>query len=194
MAGRTVGEAIDVASDSDDSMEFGGYRTSSDIEEGVEAIRINRHELAPGIGGSSARNTIGSYEICLNEILEVFPDISREHVQQAYNKHMEALGSYQPQVATIAQTLIEKFLDKGAYPKERDRIKELKRKRSQGNHDAEEAARWKYADMRDDPLQYAKVVYVPQSPVLLISQMNFPISVLGWASHPKRVMHLFAIV
>ncbi len=167
MAGRTQRDAIDVDSDSDDLVPYGDYLASSDIEDGVQSIEINRNDpaprpAAPGPDRSGVRNMFDSYETCLKEILEVFPDISIDHVQQIYNKHTQILGPYQPQEVTVAQTLIEKISDKGTYPKERDRIRELKRKRSQGNTDEEEAARWKYADMRDDPLQYSRVAYVPQ--------------------------------
>jgi len=167
MAGRTRRDAInveDLDSDSDDSVAYGDYLASSDIEDGVGAIHIthNNPVSAPGPGRSGIRNMFDSYETCLKEILEVFPDISHDHVQQTYDKHIQILGPYQPQEVTIAQTLIEKILDKGAYPKERDRIRELKRKRSQGNTDKEEAARWKFAQMRDDPMQYSRVAYVLQ--------------------------------
>ncbi|KAK4693198.1 hypothetical protein P7C71_g4153, partial [Lecanoromycetidae sp. Uapishka_2] len=157
MAGQGQRVVIDLESDSDDSETYDEYIASSDIEEGVGAIRINRNDLATISEGSGTRNMVDSYESCLNEILEVFPDISHEHVQQIYEKHIQVTGPYQPPEVTVAQTLIEKILDKGTYPKERDRIRELKRKRSQGNTDAEEAARWKYSDMRDDPLQYSRV-------------------------------------
>lgn len=161
MAGRTQRDAIDVDSDSDVSMDFGDYDASSDIEDGVGAIQINRNDFVSGPGRGGTGHVLDSYETCHKEILEVFPDISHDHIQQAYDKHIKTLGSYRPQEVTIAQTLIERILDKSAYPKEKDRLKELKRKRSQGNSDAEEAARWKYADMRDDPLQYSRVAYVP---------------------------------
>lgn len=65
------------------------------------------------------------YEACLQEVLEVFPDISRDHVQQLYDAQMPVPMDGQ----TIPQHLISQILDKGKYPKEKDRLKELKRKR-----------------------------------------------------------------
>lgn len=94
------------------------------------------------------------YDACLAEVIEVFPDISREHVQSLYNKLDHQNGPY---AQTPAQILIEKILDGGKYPREKDRIKELKRKRSDRNSDEEEAARWKYADLRENALEYSKV-------------------------------------
>ena len=97
------------------------------------------------------------YEDCLAEILEVFPDISREHVQSLYNNRTHQDNPYGQ---SAAQILIDTILDAGKYPKERDRIKELKRKRSDKNSDEEEAARWKYADLRDNAMEYSKVASV----------------------------------
>ena len=115
---------------------------------------------SPVLGPASApysretRPAASPYDACLAEIIEVFPDISREHVQALYNKMDHQNGPYTPRAAQI---LIEKILDGGNYPKEKDRIKELKRKRSDRHTDEEEAARWKYADMRDNTLEYSKV-------------------------------------
>ena len=103
---------------------------------------------------SESRALVSPYEQCLTELLEVFPDISRDHVQSLYNGLDHQNGLH---VQTAAQILIDKVLDGGKYPKEKDRIKELKRKRSDKNNDEEEAARWKYADMRDNPSEYSKV-------------------------------------
>ena len=57
----------------------------------------------------------------------------------------------------VAQAVIEGILDGGRYPREKERAKELKRKRVDRNSDDEEAARWKHAGLRDDTLEYYKV-------------------------------------
>ena len=108
----------------------------------------------PALSSSVHPTTVSPYDTCLAEILEVFPDISREHVQSLYD---ELNHQNDPYAQTAAQVLIEKVLDGGNYPKEKDRIKELKRKRSDRNSDQEEAARWKFADLRDNALEYSKV-------------------------------------
>ena len=113
--------------------------------------------LPPIVYSSGPPTAVSRYETCLAEILEVFPDISREYVQSLYNDLNLQDG---PSAQIAAQILVEKVLDGGKYPKEKDRIKELKRKRSNRNSDEEEAARWKYADMRDNALEYSKVAYV----------------------------------
>ena len=78
-------------------------------------------QISPGFGG------------CLVKILEVFPDISHEHCREIYDAQMLNPGEGQ----LIAQTLITHILDKGKYPKEKDRQKELKRKRLTNSDDEE---------------------------------------------------------
>lgn len=146
--------------DSDGSMyDFGRDDSANDneIEQDVDAMNIDRPN---GLGSSGIPTLFDAYETCLNEILEVFPDISHDHVQHIYSRHMESMGPYERQDNTVAQRLVENILDGGNYPKERDRIRELKRKRCDRNNDDEEAAKWKYMDLRNDPAEYAKVAYV----------------------------------
>ena len=119
---------------------------------GVHISPVPNRTPAPYL--SETRTVVSPFEKCLAELLEVFPDISREHVQSLYNSLDDQNGLY---AQTAAQVLIEKVLDGGKYPKEKDRIKELKRKRGDKNSDEEEAAHWKYAEMRDNALEYSKV-------------------------------------
>ncbi len=84
-----------------------------------------------------------SYERCLSEVLELFPDISRDHVKTIYDtetQHNRA-GSSPPMV----RDLIEKILEEGKYPKEKDRLNDLKRKRSRDS-DQEELAELRNAE------------------------------------------------
>ena len=156
-------DVIDLLSeeDSDGQDDSDGQEDSDDfffnnfLPDDVSAVHIPPvpgQTLTPYL--SATRTTVSPYDTCLAEVIEVFPDISREHVQSLYNNLNHEDGQY---AQTAAQTLIEKVLDGVKYPKERDRIKELKRKRSDRNSDEEEAARWKYADMRDNALEYSKV-------------------------------------
>ena len=92
------------------------------------------------------------YQTCLHAVIEVFPDICHDHVQQLYDERLQDPGNLQPAVLMhtphdISQGIIMKILDGGGkYPKEKDRIRELKRKRSMKlNSDDEEAARWRDA-------------------------------------------------
>ena len=150
-------DVIDLLSDEEDT---DGLEESDNsffdnyLNEDVSGVHSPVPSRTPAPYSSGPRPAISSYETCLVELLEVFPDISREHVQSLYNNLNHQDGPY---AQTAAQVLIERILDGGNYPKEKDRIKELKRKRSDKNSDEEEAARWKYADMRDNAMEYSKV-------------------------------------
>lgn len=142
-------EDTDGQEDSDNSF-FDNY-----LNDHVSGVHISPvPSRTPALYSNGPLTAVSPYETCLAEIVEVFPDISREHVQSLYNDLNHQDGPY---AQTAAQVLIEKVLDGGKYPKEKDRIKELKRKRSDRNSDEEEAARWKYVDMRDNALEYSKV-------------------------------------
>lgn len=145
-------EDTDGQEDSDNSF-FDNY-----LNEEVSSVHISPVPgRTPVPYSSGPRTAVSPYDACLAEILEVFPDISREHVQSLHN---DLNLQNDPYAQTAAQVLIERILDGGKYPKEKDRIKELKRKRSDRNSDEEEAARWKYADMRDNAMEYSKVAKV----------------------------------
>jgi len=79
-----------------------------------------------------------SSEKCLSEVLEVFADISHDHVKQLYD-HEAQLGRLDNTAPSAVHNVIEKILENGKYPKEKDRLNELKRKRSR-NNDEEELA------------------------------------------------------
>ena len=152
---RDVIDLLDSEEDTDGQEDSDNSFFDSYLNDEVSGVNISP---APGrtptpYSGES-RAAISPYDTCLAEMLEVFPDISREHVQSLYSNLNH---DNDPYVQTAAEVLIEKVLDGGNYPKEKDRIKELKRKRSNKNSDEEEAARWKYADMRDNALEYSKV-------------------------------------
>lgn len=86
-----------------------------------------------------------TYEQCLRDVLDVFPDISHEHVKKLYDGR-DQLENIAPGVAD-SETLISRILDGGGYPRERDRLNELKRKRlSEPDEDEERAIEWKNAE------------------------------------------------
>ncbi|KAL8785457.1 MAG: hypothetical protein Q9195_008634 [Heterodermia aff. obscurata] len=93
-------------------------------------------EDPPGLPhGSDMEIQVPGFDSCLEKILEVFPDISHEHCREIYDAQMLSPVEGQP----IAQTLITQILDKEKYPKEKDRQKELKRKRLTSSDDEEVA-------------------------------------------------------
>ena len=92
------------------------------------------------------------YDACLQEVLEIFPDISRDHVQHLYDAQLLQPRNGQ----AIAQHLITQILDAGKYPKEKDRLKELKRKRF-ADSDEEEVAYLKNLERNPFDSQYTQV-------------------------------------
>ncbi|MCJ1465874.1 hypothetical protein MMC07_004493 [Pseudocyphellaria aurata] len=88
------------------------------------------------------------------EILEIFPDISRDHVRQLYEVEYQKIED-DSQRANISQIIILGILDAKTYPKEKDKVNELKRKRSNVlDSDEEEAARWRDSDRGQDANVY----------------------------------------
>ena len=119
-------EIIDLDSDtSDEDSPFMGPVASSH----VEPSNLNRRLPAPAQQGIDPK----AYQKCLEAVLAVFPDISHDHVQQLWNRSAwgALIGS-----DMLNQTLIERILDEGAYPKEKDRLRELK-KRKRASPEAE---------------------------------------------------------
>ncbi len=97
----------------------------------------------------SEDNPVQRRQKCLNRVLEVFPDISHEHIGQLYDNRPAAVeGGDDPSGA-----LIFKILDSGTYPKEKDRRILLKRKREneredEHTDDEKAAASWAARDER----------------------------------------------
>ena len=154
-AARNFQDIIEIEDDDDGGEQFFPFEGLLDLEDGGI-----KHTASSGPALRDSTNTLSNYETCLSEILEVFPDISRDHVQQKYDKWVQSLDNQQHRNLSVAQDLIESILDGGNYPKEKDRIKELKRKRSGRNSEEDEAARWKYAHLRDNSTQYIRVAFV----------------------------------
>ena len=99
-----------------------------------------------------------AYTRCLQEITEVFPDVSLDYVRQLYDAQVSLNELGPPDGVGIAQLLIERILDTGKYPKERDRQKEasqLKRKRESQEGDDEEATRWRHEDLKSRMPDYS---------------------------------------
>ena len=121
---------------------------------GVEVMDLDYSEKAqPG----SLENTIDHYNMCLIEIVEVFPDISRMYVQRIYDQQVALANHSDQQEGTVAQLLIDKILSERTYPKEKDSAKDLKRKRSTASLDDEEAGKWKRTERGSDTEAYVDV-------------------------------------
>lgn len=120
-------------------------------QDGSDAILRprNAHEPSAELIGAS------SFDKVCHEVVEVFPDISLDHVRQLYDTRVlqdNNLGG-----AGLAQEIILNILDGKSYPKEKDSIREKKRKRSQDlDSDEEEAARWRTVDRGLETVYFEK--------------------------------------
>ena len=121
---------------------------------GVETMDLDHSEKAPS---GSLDNSVNLYNMCLVEILEVFPDISQMYVQRLYGQHVALAKPSDQLEGTVAQLLIDKILDERTYPKEKDTAKDLKRKRSTASLDDEEAVKWKRMERGPDSEAYVDV-------------------------------------
>ncbi|KAF2204861.1 hypothetical protein GQ43DRAFT_363710 [Delitschia confertaspora ATCC 74209] len=76
-------------------------------------------------------DTVLTEQECQQKILDVFPDIERDHVLNLIRERSAPVE----RTARWCERLIGAILDGGQYPKERDKVKELKRKRSDDEDD-----------------------------------------------------------
>jgi len=142
---RPPPDIISISSEEEDP-----WDNHSGLEDGVEALNFD-NLAGPHHGAGS------HYDICLAEIVKVLPDISHDHVRSLYDKEA---GTYGTHLDNVALQLIDKILDTGNYPKEKERLRELKRKRESNVHsDEEEAARWKGQPQRQEQerIGYSKI-------------------------------------
>ena len=85
------------------------------------------------------------YQLYLDKVLEVFPDICHDHVRLLYDTRVQAFGPQRSTSASedMSQGVIMQILDAEKYPKQKDTTKKLKRKRStvsDGERDDDEFA------------------------------------------------------
>lgn len=133
-----------------------------DYPEGAERLQRLATLEPPGLP-TAKENPKNQYEVCLAEILDVFPDISHDYVRQLYDTWTLKSQTSQSQIQghSVLYDLTMEILDTGKYPKERDRINDLKRKRSEAlNSDEEEEAKWKDVERELAANIYLREAYV----------------------------------
>lgn len=141
------------SSDDDQDVRLEDFLSPEELQAAVDRSLLP-FRLSPGPQNPPDRNAsnprvipsmqipvAAGYDLCLQNVLDVFPDISHDHVKALYDSHpTDALS---PDAVPLSEEIISQILDTGKYPKERDRQNELKRKRSEmGNSDDERAAKW----------------------------------------------------
>ncbi|KAL8681631.1 MAG: hypothetical protein Q9186_002300 [Xanthomendoza sp. 1 TL-2023] len=111
------------------------------------------------------------YDGLLQKILDVFPDISHEHVKSLYDSH--PTNALSPDGVPLSEGIISQILDAKNYPKERDRQNELKRKRSKSpKSDDERAAKWSINGGRGEEASAPNWNYC--RPALAMLQEDYP--------------------
>ncbi|KAI4219412.1 MAG: hypothetical protein L6R36_008339 [Xanthoria steineri] len=85
---------------------------------------------------------LAPYDQCLQQVLELFPDVSHDFVKNLYDRRPPNTPA--PDGIPLSEEIISQILDSVNYPKERDRQNELKRKRA--DSDGEKAAKWASID------------------------------------------------
>ncbi|MCJ1397728.1 hypothetical protein MMC11_000924 [Xylographa trunciseda] len=80
------------------------------------------------------------YQLFLDKVLELFPDVCRDHLRTLYDTYAVAFPGERSQLVNeeLSQVVIVQILDAEKYPTERDKKKKLKRKRTEGSDDEEE--------------------------------------------------------
>ena len=96
------------------------------------------------------------YSECLSAVTECFPDISHDYVQALYSEYIASVEL--TEAANAKEVLIGRILDRKTYPKEKDHLKDLKRKRSKDEVDEKaEVAKWKAEVEGIEALMYARI-------------------------------------
>ena len=95
------------------------------------------------------------YQIYLDQILGVFPDICLDHIKKLFNAHIRA-GNDQSAITAndFSQAIITQILDTGRYPKEKDKRRDLKRKRPTKEESDDEGIKWTSPDRPAENYHY----------------------------------------
>ncbi|KAL9585467.1 MAG: hypothetical protein Q9212_001500 [Teloschistes hypoglaucus] len=144
-------EVIELDDESDESR-LEDYMTAEELAATLPRPLQAARRLPQDDGNASSpsvddepRPLIVTFDSCLTELLEVFPDISHHHVKSLYDEHIST--GVQAFGGSLSEQLISQILDGGKYPKERDRQNELKRKRSVlQTSDEDRATEWQTHD------------------------------------------------
>ncbi|KAL8707581.1 MAG: hypothetical protein Q9220_007422 [cf. Caloplaca sp. 1 TL-2023] len=143
-------DVVEIIDSDDEDRDFGleNFMTKEELEDALgealnltpdEGVQNNQIESETPVVQDAPNTGPQSYDECHRRVLEIFPDVSHDHLRKLHDDHLantEALP-----LATPSNALISRLLDGGKYPKEKDRLNELKRKRSLVSDD-ERASLW----------------------------------------------------
>lgn len=130
--------------------------------QGPPTIQPNHPAVPPNLSRDT-RDHHAQFEKCFKNLSDVFPDISSEYVRNLFDTWVRvprSLDDADP-INDACHDLTVQILDTTSYPKEKDRINELKRKRSDAlDSDEEEKLLWKAARNEDPKESYMNAAYV----------------------------------
>ncbi|MCJ1435209.1 hypothetical protein MMC27_004581 [Xylographa pallens] len=152
-------EVIEIDSDTDSDLENGGNpfasffdlatidQAFSDIPDytGYESSDVEQTALPHWTATEPAYKPVLItdpeilYQLYMGKVLEVFPDVCRDHLRTLYDTHAAAFPVERSQLVNeeLSQAVIVQILDAEKYPTEKEK-KKLKRKRAEGSDDEEE--------------------------------------------------------
>ena len=97
------------------------------------------------------------YQDYRTQVLGVFPDICLDHIKELFNARTGAVEEQPVLTANeISQAIITQILDNGNYPKEKDKRKTLKRKRSANEGSDSENSKWTSQDRSAESYHYTE--------------------------------------
>ena len=118
-----------------------------------DELNLGLLQLMPSTSPSPG-NAAASEDIQLGKVLEVFPDISYDHVFALFTTEMQWRPQFPGAVTDITERIVEKILHQLPYPKEKD----LKRKRDTLEPDVDET-RWEIGpDVANNPVYSRRVL------------------------------------
>ncbi|KAL8732490.1 MAG: hypothetical protein Q9166_002704 [cf. Caloplaca sp. 2 TL-2023] len=181
---RNVVEITD-SSDDDRDLRLEDFMTAEELQAAVHRslLPLNRTPEPPDLTGNDAWNpqlagnvrtaVVAPYDQCLQKVLDIFPDISHDHIKSLYDSHPSKAIS--PDGVPLSEEIISQILDGGTYPKERDRQNELKRKRSEvENSDDERAVKWRNEWINADRVPRGVLDRVYSQHALRMLQEDYP--------------------
>ena len=150
----TQGQIIEIEDDSEND----DFQLDEFFEIGAFEDPFNRDDLLESTLPRVPSPTT-SHRACVDRVLEVFPDISRDHLQQLYDARITTPTTTRDD--DVFGDLVRQIADAEKYPKEKDRLRELKRKISEVlNSDQEDAATWAAQGRGTATWDYSQAAYV----------------------------------
>ena len=90
-------------------------------------------------------------DTCLKRVLEIFPDVSHEHVINLYDDQEQNADDFLMSGAARLDNIIDKLVSEPDYPKEQKGKQSMKKRKREDSIDDAEAQKWEKADRETAP-------------------------------------------